>query len=235
MINKCLQVDFFDSKNVLKVSVESILRALGMKLADADEYLIGLINESIKICTNLAEPSVDYIIVDNPLFDREKRVSVFNGVTFDTGKVVTGFLFKSTKVLLFAATIGPDVEQWSKKQMQQGNTLEGYIADLIGSELAESTIEHFHNCAQKTLIDCGLKVTNRFSPGYCNWPVSNQHKLFSLLGEHSCGIQLTDSSLMLPVKSVSGVFGIGPNVIRAPYKCNICTDTKCILRIKNHK
>jgi cobalamin-dependent methionine synthase I len=37
-----------------------------------------------------------------------------------------------------------------------------------------------------------------------------QHKLFlALLKNYTCGISLTESSLMLPVKSVSGIIGLG--------------------------
>ncbi|MCK7538940.1 MAG: hypothetical protein MZV63_52410 [Marinilabiliales bacterium] len=47
-------------------------------------------------------------------------------------------------------------------------------------------------------------ITNRFSPGYCGWDVAEQHKLFSFFKDNFCGITLTESALMNPVKSVSG-------------------------------
>jgi hypothetical protein len=39
--------------------------------------------------------------------------------------------------------------------------------------------------------------------------VAEQHKLFSLLPPGICGITLSDSALMHPIKSVSGITGIG--------------------------
>lgn len=46
------------------------------------------------------------------------------------------------------------------------------------------------------------------SPGSLeDWPVSQQSALFSLLGDtqHAIGVQLTESCLMVPTKSVSGI------------------------------
>ncbi|MCK7517168.1 MAG: hypothetical protein MZV64_05325 [Ignavibacteriales bacterium] len=40
--------------------------------------------------------------------------------------------------------------------------------------------------------ESGLKTTNRFSPGYCGWHVSEQHNLFRLVPDNYCGITLND-------------------------------------------
>lgn len=65
----------------------------------------------------------------------------------------------------------------------------------------------------------GMVTTNRFNPGYCGWDVTEQHKLFSLMADNYCGIRLTESALMDPVKSGSGFIGIGKSVKRVPYTC----------------
>jgi cobalamin-dependent methionine synthase I len=76
----------------------------------------------------------------------------------------------------------------------------------------------------------GKKLTNRFSPGYCDWPVGDQQQLFSLLPENFCGITLLETALMLPVKSVSGIIGIGEKVKYFDYPCKFCTMQKCFRR-----
>ena len=79
--------------------------------------------------------------------------------------------------------------------------------------------------------DRGWRHTNRFSPGYCGWHVSEQKKLFPLFpSAEPCGIRLTDSSLMLPIKSVSGVIGLGDGVRKLEYTCGLCTYDKCYRR-----
>jgi len=79
-------------------------------------------------------------------------------------------------------------------------------------------------------------VSNRFSPGYCTWDVSEQHKLFQLLPKEFCGVSLSDSALMQPIKSISGFIGIGKNITYNHYKCKFCTQKNCTYKkIYNEK
>ena len=133
-------------------------------------------------------------------------------------------------IALFACTIGNEVELHSKKYMEKSDLLEGYIFDLIGSEAAEETAGIIHESINRLVSKSGYKITNRFSPGYCNWSVSEQFKLFESFGEKRFGIKLTDSALMNPIKSVSGIVGIGKDVQFRAYNCNLCSDEKCIYR-----
>jgi hypothetical protein len=67
-----------------------------------------------------------------------------------------------------------------------------------------------------------LQTTNSYSPGYCGWHVREQKQLFSLLPDNPCGIKLNNSRLMHPVKSVSGIIGLGIGIEQTPYACEIC-------------
>lgn len=214
----------------LIVNRDNILKGLGMKFSDADEYLLQLIDHLLAQCKTLVQPKACYALFSNPIFHIQQRQVQLDAIFFETGKVVTNFLKKSDAIIVFACTIGAQVEQLAKQQMNDGNALEGYIVDLIGSELAEGVADYLHDHLEKEAQIEGKGLTNRFSPGYCNWPVVQQHELFLLLGSGVCGITLTPSALMLPVKSVSGIIGRGKGLKRADYKCRLCDDEKCILR-----
>ncbi|MEE9574398.1 MAG: LacI family DNA-binding transcriptional regulator [Candidatus Neomarinimicrobiota bacterium] len=45
------------------------------------------------------------------------------------------------------------------------------------------------------------------------------------------GIEITDSALITPIKLVSGIIGLGENVKKKAYTCNICTMENCYLRV----
>jgi len=75
-----------------------------------------------------------------------------------------------------------------------------------------------------------MNITNRYSPGYCGWNITGQKILFSLLPEYFCGIELTDTCLMLPIKSVSGIIGIGRDVKFNAYTRNLCDMQYCLYR-----
>lgn len=106
-----------------------------------------------------------------------------------------------------------------------------FVADSIGSVIAEKAADSMELSLQKAIDERGWRHTNRFSPGYCGWHVSQQQMLFPLFGEERpCGVSLTDSSLMVPIKSVSGVIGLGPSVRKLEYSCGLCDFKDCYKR-----
>jgi hypothetical protein len=87
-----------------------------------------------------------------------------------------------------------------------------------------------HKEIKRDMETDGLKITNRYSPGYCGWPVSDQQILFALMGQNICDIRLSESSLMMPVKSVSGIIGAGMHVKSKGYSCAACDTEYCLYR-----
>jgi cobalamin-dependent methionine synthase I len=78
----------------------------------------------------------------------------------------------------------------------------------------------------------GYKITNRYSPGFCGWQTSEQFKIFKLFPANFCGVTLTESAVMNPIKSVSGLFGVGQHVEYHEYHCELCDAVNCIYRDK---
>jgi hypothetical protein len=224
---------FLPDISAIEVDKKNIFRFLGMEPSDADDYTSDLVDKYIADCKAICKPDTSFILLSNPSFDLKDKTMILEEVKFSLGKLVTSFLRKSTYLAVFVGTCGAATESLSKQLMNEGNTLEGYIVDLIGSEMAEEIIEQLHDHLEIQANRAGYQVTNRYSPGYCNWPVSDQHHLFSLLKGETCGIELTPSSLMMPVKSVSGMLGIGREVKKVAYKCRYCDDKDCVLRGKS--
>ena len=73
-------------------------------------------------------------------------------------------------------------------------------------------------------------ISMSYSPGYCNWDIREQQILFSLFPPEPCGVHLSESSLMTPEKSVSGFYALGETLVRQPYHCEICKNTRCYKR-----
>jgi cobalamin-dependent methionine synthase I len=108
--------------------------------------------------------------------------------------------------------------------------MEGYGLDAVGSAAAEACADSLESEVRAVAAAAGWKITNRLSPGYCGWVTQEQQKLFSLLPGDPCGIRLSSSSLMSPIKSVSGVIGLGPNVRYLDHMCDTCDMTTCYKR-----
>ena len=115
------------------------------------------------------------------------------------------------KVVCFLGTIGARIEKEIVGLMGQRRLSDAYVLDVMGSASAENMVTQFYQGMKKLHKTDNKTVTLRFSPGYCDWPVTEQKPLFRLLDAKAVGVQLTDSCLMQPRKSISGVFGIYPH------------------------
>lgn len=215
----------------INVKSLNVFKALEIPIEHVDEYTNSLVNELIKKTVGLAKPQADFVIIDNPDFSTKGEM-VLENECFAVQNIVGSAMLSSSAVALFVCTVGPAVESFSKQLQDKGLMLEGLIVDLIGSEIAEEAAEWIQKKIAGVVSNKKLNITNRYSPGYCGWPVSDQQKIFKLLGPHNCGVNLTDSSLMLPIKSVSGIIGIGKTVKNRPYTCSICDEGVCIYRDK---
>jgi hypothetical protein len=220
------------SKADIKISPESILKRLDYPHQEKDDYFLSLIQTCILSATEMLSPMVTVAIhqVDN--LDLSKGILTVKNHNFNIFKIICSQLKNSNEIAFFACTNGKDLEKHYETYFKKGDMLEGYIFSLIGSEAAESLAELTHEYIRKKAIEAGFGVTNRFSPGYCKWNVAEQHILFDMFPKNSTSVILTDSALMDPIKSVSGIIGIGANVEKREYQCKACTEDKCLYRDK---
>lgn len=132
---------------------------------------------------------------------------------------------------LFVATAGIEFEDFQRQLVEEGDMVKVFIANALGSVITEKCADKMEQLLQEAIDKLNWHHTNRFSPGYCAWHVSEQQILFPLLGNTApCGIELTDSSLMIPIKSVSGILGLGKKVRKNEYSCGLCEYEKCYKR-----
>ena len=151
---------------------------------------------------------------------------------FDMGDIIQRQLRGAEAYALFVATAGREYEAFQQELKAEGDMVRVYIADILGSVIAEKTADQMEAALQASIEKLGWLHTNRFSPGYCGWHVSQQQLLFPLFEGHTCNVMLTESSLMLPIKSVSGIIGIGTSVRHLDYTCGLCDFKQCYKRIR---
>ena len=125
----------------------------------------------------------------------------------------------------------PALEQAARGLLTGPTLVDGFILDALGSVAADACADALAERVRCELAAWGWKSTNRFSPGYCSWPTADQAALFALLPKAPAGVDLSASALMHPIKSVSGIIGIGPEVTYQPYPCSFCGMTACHQRL----
>ena len=156
-------------------------------------------------------------------------------VNLKTGNQIASYIKGSTLIAVFICTAGDTFTKQSKEYNARGEILEAYVIDAIGSLTVENAMDRIQHELETILYNEGLSSTNRYSPGYCNWALSGQRELFALIGNNPTGIHLTASCLMRPIKSVSGIIGIGTDVKKREYGCVICKNKECIYRKILHR
>ena len=126
---------------------------------------------------------------------------VLNGARL-TSRILTVNLAGAHRVFAYVATAGTEIEEWANGM---GDMLEKYWADAIMLQAVRAAMTFLGEHLQERYRPGRLA---RMNPGSLqDWPLREQRPLFSLVGdvESSIGVRLTDSYLMVPRKSVSGI------------------------------
>jgi len=217
------------SFNELDITVGLIEEAIGYGSGQSPEPFPDMINYALEQCDDLCNIKGSLLVSGN--FSTDKTgIIIFEGVTFNVGKKIARQLKNTEGAALFIGTAGAGIGEKSKALMADGDLIEGYILDVIGSVTVEAAIDKIQDSFEYELTNCGKKITNRYSPGYCGWALNEQERFFTLFPDNHCGIKLSDSCLMDPIKSVSGVIGFGANVKKTAYECQMCELETCIYR-----
>ncbi len=208
---------------------------MGYTPGTAPEPVTILTTEVSEELMPLGDVRAEYRVFNRVSLCPDDKTIEVEGVVFAVKPIIFRQIKDAEEVALFICTAGPELGERSRRSMKEGDLLRGYVYDIIGSEVVENAADRMQEELKRATSETGKTITNRFSPGYCGWDVAEQHKLFSFFRDNFCGITLTESALMNPVKSVSGIIGIGKDVRYAPYQCNLCDDKNCLYRNRKTK
>lgn len=218
------------SYNGLDISSADIYEQMGYGNAIPDEATAKETLTMLWEINGIVNARYCFFITDGSLDSTTDTLSAM-GYDFPLGKIIARQLRGSQRYAFFVATAGKEFGDYFEEISSSGDMVKAFIADAIGSVIAEKTADKMELSLEALIAPAGWRHTNRFSPGYCGWHVSDQQKLFQLFPNgRPCGITLTQSSLMLPIKSVSGVLGLGENVRKLEYSCGLCDLKQCYKR-----
>jgi hypothetical protein len=228
--------EFKYSFSQLAVSTTEVAEFMGFESDSIPDPFSEIIEKGLQIAAEICEPIGGYIVFDNPEIDPKTQILKVGGKTFHPAKVVISQIKNASSLAFFICTAGKEITEKSKEFSENDDPMTGYILDVIGSIAADKTAELVQKEIEISCSKNGIKISDRFSPGYCEWSVSEQKLLFDLFPPKIFGIELTESSLMYPVKSVSGIIGIGKSLSQKGYQCQWCDDKDCFVgKLKRKK
>ncbi len=190
-----------------------------------EDHIRSMVSDICEEIRNFCVPRYMYQIVESTLCTTS-RLKI-SDQEFSLGKIIGSYLPGISKSCLFIATAGIEYEAFLHQLKQRGDIVQEFVADSIGTVIAEACVARIAEELEQTPE---LSHTLPYSPGYCGWHIQEQKKLFYLFPDTPCGVSLTESCLMSPVKSISGFFGLGTHLQPQPYRCEICKNIHCYKR-----
>ena len=157
--------------NQIDVDIERVFRNIGY----CTDYkpsarIASLTNEYVDNICHLIEPSYSYVIKDINLV-HGPLVVIEDAVVFQS-KILARLLEQCDKVAVFLATIGNHLEEMVSRLAEDGLIVQATVLDAIGSGVAETVASFVQDRISETARARGLAISQRFSPGYCDWDVS---------------------------------------------------------------
>src|SRR5574340_205469 len=183
------------SNTPVEFSLGRILSELHLAAGGEDAEALAALLARVRA---IARPKVAFDICF--IEQRGEDVTTINGVTF-TSRVLRVNLEGIHRVFPYVATCGREFDE---------------IAEAEGDPILQYWLDHLRVIAlgrARAFLREHIDATyqpgklSSMSPGSLqDWPVTQQVQLFTLLGpvEEAIGVRLTESCLMVPMKSVSG-------------------------------
>lgn len=217
-------------RNELDIDTQQVLHHIGYNGdGEPSARIESLVKEYTDNICHLIEPSYSYVIRGIKSV-RGSRVFIEGSVTFRSN-VIARLLKQCQKVAVFVVTIGSRLGDVVRQLAGDGLMVQASVLDVIGSDAAETLANVVRDIIGKEAVAEGLGISQRFSPGYCDWKVSQQKMVFRAMDGETSSVRLTDGCLMVPQKSISGIVGIGPrNEVEGYNPCLTCKKHDCVAR-----
>ena len=149
------------------------------------------------------------------------------------GKSIIKHLDGCDKVICMAVTVGFEIEREVTKKFERGEYLSSILLDAAATSAVEQAADLMEkNFAAKFSKD-GYKMRWRFSPGYGDWNLTEQEKLFKICGADKIGMSLSSAMMLEPRKSITAIIGLCKELGTRNWElgnCETCNKFDCSMR-----
>jgi len=181
----------------ISTTLDQVLKRLAIEEAEDITLVSGLFETAKEI----AKPKVLY---SEAYVEDVSCANVrINGYNFKSD-VLAMNLKNIHRVFAYVCTCGIEVDDWSRAEKDYVVSL---WLDMIKEMFLREAIDFLNDHIKKSY---GFEKISSINPGSGdaeNWPISQQAPLFEMIGavKAEIGVTLTDSFLMIPIKSTSGL------------------------------
>ena len=194
----------------VEIPVKEVQRYMGYHgIVDIAPEMQEKINKAIEHLGTQSHPRI--ISKEYRITVSEKTVTLHaenEDVTFESEGLVRN-LSGCCGAILLAATVGPACDMLVRRASIT-SAADAAVYQAAGAAAIEAFLDDCNDKLKASYEARGLFLRPRFSPGYGDLKLEHQKDWFRLLDvTKQIGIELTDSLLMVPTKSVTAIIGIG--------------------------
>ena len=199
----------------VRLDFEEILKRLHVDKNSDDSDAVQKLIESIQHVIN---PKAVYEA--SYVEHKDENTLNISGIRF-TSSILKANLDGIERVFPYIATCGKELDEI---EIPPDDFLKQFWLDTIKEMALRDSIKHLRDHLKK---EYALGQISSMNPGSLeDWPITQQVQLFSIFGnpEDLIGVRLTDSFLMVPTKSVSGIHF--PTEVKFE-SCQLCPRKEC--------
>ena len=153
------------------------------------------------------------------------------------GNSIIKHLAGCEKVICMAVTVGEEIEREVTKKFERGDYLASVLLDAAATAAVEQAADEMEKHFALTFARDGFKLRWRFSPGYGDWALTEQPKLFAAASAEQIGLSLSSAFMLEPRKSVTAIIGLERvTTKKSSYtknSCATCDKIDCLARNKS--
>ena len=203
----------------VRLELKEVLKRLHVRNANKD--IEEMIQELIEIVRPVAKPKAIYEV---SYVENKNEDSLHIGGAKFTSRVLRVNLDEVERVFPYVVTCGSEIDDIA---VPSDDLMKNYCLDTIKGMVLGFALNYLQDYLTRNYA---LGEISHMNPGSLDdWPLPQQEGLFSLFGnvEDLIGVKLTDSFLMLPLKSVSGIYF--PTKVKFE-SCQLCPREMCSAR-----
>lgn len=204
-----------------KLNRADAFRYMGYKGGEINENILKIAEECEEALLKAIKPRLVYKVFG--IEPAKEGIHVLNTSLVFTGKDISAHLKDCTRCVMLCVTLSAEADKLIRFYGAEGME-KALIADSLASAAVEQVCEIAEAEIQGQVGE--YYYTWRFSPGYGDFPLDIQGEFLKVLDAPArIGVNVTDSLILIPRKSVTAVMGVSEREIpkgrRGCVSCNM--------------
>ena len=159
----------------------------------------------------LIHPAIAYAV--HPVVRAEAdRLIVADGSALES-PVLASLFAEAPEVVLMIYTIGPELEARVAEYGKANDVMAGFTLDVTGSLAVNEVGVVGYSLIEGLARERGVKASIPLNPGTSHWPMSGQRVIAGLVPAQEIGVEVLDSRLLRPFKTIAFAVALGSNVV----------------------